>query len=169
MENTVSTSNKPQIFKSGNQAAVGHGAPLGNTNNLRHGRRSRRKLTLGKLPKGCSWISTRVSTLRRELEALTEDAYQEVDTRSALFIQSACRHEMAALLAQRWLRLSAETMSHGERLAYLQATASESDKRDRCVERLHLAKDASSILESLYAPSITELSSEDTEENSQDT
>ena len=143
--------NKSSQFQPGNQASVGHGAPAGNTNSLRHGLRTRRKLSIGKLPKGCSWINTLVSALRRELEALTMEVHRALDFKSQLYIQSACRHEQAALLAQRWLRLQAETMTHSERLTYLQAIAKESDLRDRAVDRLRLDVETGSIIESPYA------------------
>jgi len=148
----ATTSKKDTQFKPGNQAAIGHGAPAGNTNGFKHGlQRERRKFTVGKLPKGCSWINTLVSTLRRELEALTMDVHGIVGAKEALLIQSSCRHEQAALLAQRWLRLEAHNMSHGERLQYLQAVAAESDKRDKCVERLNLDSQPQTIIQNLYA------------------
>ena len=155
-----STSTQPTAFQPGNSAAVGHGAPVGNVNAMKHGRRSNRRLTIGALPKGCSWINTLTSNLRRELEALTVDAHGKVTPTHAMFIQSAARHEQAALMAQRWLRIHSTSMNHGERLAYLQAIASESDKRDKCVERLKLDKDAVSVLDQLYGPKVTELPAE---------
>lgn len=148
-------------FQPGNKAAVGHGPPM------KHGLASkRRRFTIGKLPKGCSWINTLVSTLRRELEALTLQVHGMLGPKEELFIQSACRHEQAALLAQRWLRLKGDTMTHGERLQYLQAIAAESDKRDKCVERLKLDIDAKSVLESLYAPQTPSHRNDDSEDRS---
>jgi hypothetical protein len=41
-------------------------------------------------------------------------------------------------------------MSHTERLTYLQAIAAESDKRDRCIERLKLDTDPQTIIGQLY-------------------
>ena len=140
---------KANLFQAGNQASVGHGAPVDNINGFRSGRRSKRLLTVGKLPRGCSWINTLIGGFRRELEKLVCEAHSTVDYKAALIIQSAARHEQAALLAQRWLRLSSDTMSHTERLTYLQAIASESDKRDRCIDRLKLDVDSQTILSSL--------------------
>lgn len=145
----------PQEFQAGNTAAVGHGAPLANTNSGRHYLRSQRKLSIGKLPKGCSWINTLVSNLRRELEALVIECHGELDYKAQLIIQSACRHEQAALLAQRWLRISAETMSASERLQYLQAIANESDKRDKSISALKLDRDPQTLLGELYASQTT--------------
>ena len=138
-------------FKPGNQAAKGHGAPRGNHNAFKHGRRSERKLVIGDLPEHCERIGGFVQKLRIELETLVASVHGSIGSTADMFIQSACRHEQAALLAQRWLRLDAANMNHGERLAYLQAIASESDKRDKCVERLKLDRDPSTILEALYA------------------
>ena len=159
----VTNGTKSTRFQPGNQLAVGHGAPVDNVNAATHGLkathvpRGRRKLSIGKLPKGCSWINTLVSTLRRELEALTIAARGEVGIKDALSIQSACRHEQAALLAQRWFRLQVDTMTHGERLQYLTTIAGESDKRDKCVERLNLETDDKTITAALYGAPATPL------------
>jgi hypothetical protein len=142
----------PTQFQAGNQASIGHGPPVGNMNGFKSGLRSRRLVSIGKLPKGCSWINSLVAAFRRGLEGCVCEAHGEVDYKAALIIQSACRHEQAALLAQRWLRLSSETMSHGERLTYLQAIAAESDKRDRCIDRLRLTVDPQTIVQGLYGP-----------------
>jgi hypothetical protein len=53
-------------------------------------------------------------------------------------------------------------MSHGERLSYLQAIAAESDKRDRCIERLKLDTDPQTIIGTLYGP-VTPLDAKDNE------
>jgi hypothetical protein len=148
---------KPNLFQPGNSLAAGHGAPTDNRNAAKHYLRSHRKLSIGKLPKGCSWINTLVSTLRRELEALVMEYHGELTFQSQLVIQSSCRHEQAALLAQRWLRLSAETMSHAERLSYLQAIANESDKRDRAIAMLRLDRDPQTLLGELYSATTSPL------------
>ena len=62
-----SDGNKPNQFQPGNNAAAGHGAPVGNTNGVRHGRRSKERVTVGNLPKGCRWINTLLGSVRREL------------------------------------------------------------------------------------------------------
>src|SRR5438128_3636540 len=116
----VTDGNASTQFQPGNQLAVGHGAPAGNANAFKHGGKSRRALTIGKLPPSCNWIANRVSALRRELERATTDVHGDVSLKAGLYINSALRHEQAALLAQRWLRLNGGSMSHGERLSYLQ-------------------------------------------------
>ena len=52
-------------------------------------------------------------------------------------------------------------MSHAERLSYIQAIAAESDKRDRCIEKLRLDVDPKTILESLYGPVVADLGGKD--------
>jgi hypothetical protein len=131
-------------------------------NGFKSGRGCRNRLAVGKLPKGCSWINSLIGAFRRELERSVLDAHGVLDYKAALIIQSAARHEQAALLAQRWLRLSSENMSHGERLSYLQAIAAESDKRDRCIERLKLDIDPQTIIGALYGP-VTPLDAKDTQ------
>jgi len=136
---------KPPIgrpFQPGNQAAVGHGPPM------KHGLRPKpNRAVVGNLPKGCSNIRANVAKFR----SLTLDTHGAVGWKEALFIQSACRHEQAAMLAQRWLRLECKNMSHTERLQYMTAIANESDKRDKCIERLKLDTDAKTVIETLYS------------------
>jgi hypothetical protein len=148
-------------FEPGNGAARGHGAPVGNANSLKHGlRASRRQLTLGKLPRGCAHVVSRVGALRRILEDLHIEHHGDLDYKAELIIQSACRHEQAALLAQRWLRISADTMNHAERLQYLQAIANESDKRDKSIAALKLDRDPQTLIGSLYASTTTSIDDE---------
>ncbi len=145
-------SNHPNLFQAGNTASRGFGPPVGNVNGFKSGRKSRRRLTVGALPRGCSWINSLVGNFRRELERCVCDAHGVVDYKAALIVQSAARHEQAALLAQRWLRLSADSMTHLERLSYIQAIAAESDKRDKAIEKLKLDTDPQTIVSSLYGP-----------------
>ncbi|MAT70667.1 MAG: hypothetical protein CMJ58_14210 [Planctomycetaceae bacterium] len=117
-------------------------------NALTHGMRA---TTLAGLPKGAAYIRRLVLSFRRELEAVVIDAKGEVSFMDGAHINTASRHEQVALLAGRWLKLNAETMSHQERLQYLQAVARASEARDRALSALNLDRDTGSILESLYS------------------
>lgn len=139
-------------FKAGNKAACGHGPPVGSANGFKHGLRAERAFATGILPKKHAWIANRVTVLRKALEAAAFEVHGELTLKAALLIQSSCRHEQAALLAQRALRVDGDKMTVMERLSYLTTVAAESDKRDKAVEKLNLdPKETTSILESLYA------------------
>jgi hypothetical protein len=158
---------KPRVvanaFQPGNKVACKGGKP-GNVNAMTSGRRAAKALAIGKLPPNCGWITTRVNQLRRGLEAAAVDRYGELTLKAALLIQSVCRHEQAALLAQRWLRIHGDKMNHSEKLTYLTTVASESDRRDRAVDKLALdPAETGSILDSLYGPKITEVPADDVE------
>ena len=145
-------------FKPGNKASVGRGAPLGSANHFKHGLRATRAFATGILPKKHAWIANRVTVLRKHLEGAVLERHAELSLKHALLIQSACRHEQAALLAQRAMRADGDKMTVMERLAYLTTVASESDKRDKAVEKLALDPvETSNILDQLYGPKVTEL------------
>ncbi|MBL9163124.1 MAG: hypothetical protein JNL18_10350 [Planctomycetaceae bacterium] len=148
-------------FKPGNKAAVGHGPPLGSANGFKHGLRAERAFATGVLPKKHAWIGSRVTVLRKALERAVVERHNELSLKHALLIQSACRHEQAALLAQRALRVDGDKMSVTDRLSYLTTIAAESDKRDRAVEKLNLdPADSGSVLDQLYAAPVTNLPAE---------
>lgn len=145
-------SQRGRPFEVANKAACGHGAPLGNRNaKSTHGLKAKDRYSIGRLPKGCAWITTLTSGLRRDLEALTLETHGSLGPREAMYIQTAVRCEQSALLIQRWLRLGAETMSHSERLAYSQALTNESLKRDKAMDRLNLETSTDSIFDALYS------------------
>jgi hypothetical protein len=98
-------------------------------------------LVSGKFPRGCSYVARVLAELRRQLEAAVVAAHGQVSILHAASINSAVRHEGRAILAGRWLRLHAESMSHTERLHYLREVSNASDSRDRCLARLGLDKD----------------------------
>jgi hypothetical protein len=75
------------------------------------------------------------------MEEQVVQVHGEISYQHELAINTATRHEAAALLIARWLRLNSEEMSHGERLQYISALGRESDARDRAIERLGLNKD----------------------------
>jgi hypothetical protein len=145
-------------FKEGNAAAVGHGAPAGNTNSVTHGLRT---TTLGRLPD--HKITWRANKFRRWLESWTLQTHGKISVKHELAINSAARHEIAAMLINRWLRLRLETMTHDQRLKFVTALGRESDLRDRAVDRLNLDRDTTSIVESLYASVVPQLEDHDHE------
>ena len=139
-------------FEKGNTAAVGFGAPQGNTNSVTHGLRT---TTIGKLPD--IKIQRQANKFRRWLESWTLQTHGQITVRHELCINSSTRHEISALLIARWLRLKFESMTHDERLKYVTALGRESDLRDRSVDRLNLDVDTTSIVESLYAATVPPL------------
>lgn len=129
------------------------GGQPGNANAMRHGLRSTRvRLVIGTLPKSMHRIERNVIAFRRLIEAAVLDARGEIAVMDAALIQSACRHETHAQLAQRWLRLHADTLDAGQRLAYSKAVADASTARDKCLERLKLTHDAADAYAALFAP-----------------
>ena len=137
------------------------GAPAGNKNAMRHG------LTVGTLPKSCSYVTKATNQFRRELEVLVlEEHGGEIDLYRASLIHSACRWERHALLCQRWLRqcgdvptitktktstksgdttdsvekMTPEGMTHEQRLSYSREICKASEGRDRCIEKLGLVR-----------------------------
>ncbi len=110
------------------------GAQPDNINAIRHGLR----MTLGRLPNGCAWISECVSAFRREVErALTADG-EAITPRQAALIQSACRYEQAAMLATKWLRKESDKMTAVERLQYLATVTRCTGMRDTALRSLGL-------------------------------
>ena len=136
------------------------GAPAGNKNAMRHG------LTVGTLPKSCSYVTKATNQFRRELEALVCEEHGEIDLYRASLIHSACRWERHALLCQRWLRqcgdvptitktktstksgdttdsvekMTPEGMTHEQRLSYSREICKASECRDKCIEKLGLVR-----------------------------
>lgn len=161
---TQKPGSKATHFQPGNKAAVGHGAPLGNTNAFKHGLKAERAFATGLLPAKCRWIVNRVTLLRKRLESAVYARYGELTLKAALLIQSACRHEQAALLAQRAMRVDGDRMSMSERLSYLTSVGNESDKRDKAMEKLNLdPAETGSILDELYGPRGADIPADDAE------
>jgi hypothetical protein len=113
-------------------------APLHNSNALTHG------LCAGKLPAGCAYVKRLAAQLQRTLEAEVLDVRGEIGVYEAATIQSAVRWEKHALLSQRWLRLSQETLTPEQRLAFSREIARASTERDKCLERLDIGRGTSS-------------------------
>ncbi len=80
------------------------GAPPKNKNHLRHG------LTAGSLPRGCSYIARITNELRREIEKAVLSLKGEIGIADAAHVNTACRFERHAMLAQRWLRHEVNTL-----------------------------------------------------------
>ncbi len=147
-----------ELFTEGNQAAVGHGAPLANQNAQTHGLRSLRASRSTTLPALPDYKITReAQRFRRNTEAHVLEAHGRISYQHELAINSATRHEAAALLIARWLRLKSETMTHAERLSYITALARESDLRDKSIDRLNLDDDPQTLYGSLYGAVVTPL------------
>lgn len=113
-------------------------APLHNSNALTHG------LCAGKLPAGAAYVKRLAAQLQRTLETEVLDVRGEIGVYEAATIQSAVRWEKHALLSQRWLRLSQETLTPEQRLAFSREIAKASTERDKCLERLGLGQASAS-------------------------
>jgi hypothetical protein len=60
-----------------------------------------------------------------------------------VYLQSACRHEKRAALAERWLRLEADPDKPSEyKISLLTQMSAATDARDKCLERAGLGKAA---------------------------
>jgi len=140
------------------------GAPLkpDPKDHIRHG------LTAGALPRGCGYVQRSIIRFRVALEQAVQDAGGKIGVLEAALIQSALRWERHALLAQRWLRREADSMTATDRLAYSKAVADASSQRDRCLDRLglRLAKpsDPWDIIYSAPRATITTTDSQSTKE-----
>lgn len=124
------------------------GAPRRNRNRLRHGLRA------AQLPREARYIELAINTFRRQLEDTLTDAYGETTIYQAALINSACRHERRAMLAERWFRLSNGELSLADKLQLHKTISDASDARDKCLERLQLNVNESDPWEGLSAPGI---------------
>lgn len=122
------------------------------TNNMQHGLFSDRVASLGKAPKGASYVGRLVGKLRRELENVLVEAKGEVSLQDALTINTACRWERHAMLANRWLAHNSAEMTFDQRLAFSRDIARASESRDRAIEKLKLDQSPQAIIANLYAP-----------------
>jgi hypothetical protein len=111
-------------------------APVANTNALTHG------MAAGALPPGCGHVVKATKALRTSLQNAVMAARGQVSITDAAAINTAIRFERLAMLAQRWLRLSCDTMSHDQRLAYAREVARASAERDKAIRSLKLDADA---------------------------
>jgi hypothetical protein len=118
-------------FAKGNRAALVHGC-----------------FSLGKLPKGASHVRRLVGQLRAALRRLVREKDGGITLAQDGLIQSACRHELRALLLTRWLR-EAEALPLRDRLSVVREIGWATDCRDRCLKALGL--DRASTIDPLSA------------------
>ncbi len=111
------------------------GAPAGNRNATRSGRRAWE--TVKRLPKSCGAIRQQLYAERDDIELSVGRQHGEVSLYHAALIQSAVRHSGRAQLLERWLRVE-EGLSLNERLAVLKEIGAASDSRDKCLKLLGL-------------------------------
>lgn len=118
--------------------------------NLRHGMLS--FLAVGSLPKGASYVTKSMRRFRAALDAAVVAAHGELSLAHAAVAQTAVRHEVVSLLAQRWLRLRFDSLSDADRLAYARQIAASSDARDKAIRSLGLnrADTGRQIIDVLY-------------------
>lgn len=121
-------------------------------NNMQHGLCSNRVASLGGVPKGASYVGRLVGKLRRELENNVEVAKGKITLTDALVINTACRWERHAMLANRWLAKNCEKMTFDQRLNYSRDIAKAAENRDRAIGKLNLDQTPESIIGQLYAP-----------------
>ncbi|MBS0208722.1 MAG: hypothetical protein JSS27_07190 [Planctomycetes bacterium] len=138
------------------------GAPKGNGNSIRSGLTA--ALATGNLPRGCGWVRALVKGLKRALEAAVVTNKGQLSIYDAALIQTACRWEQHALLAQRWLRLEGVAMNADQRLAYSRDVARSSAERDKCLKALGLEKPLN-VLDALYSDPPSEGEPQATEPN----
>ena len=111
-------------------------APRNNRNSITSGTHS--FLATGRWPKGASYVTRLVRQLRRALDAATLDQHGEITIYQSATIQTACRHEVRAMLLQRWLRNEDASLSTDEKVRMLAEIGKASDARDRCLKALGL-------------------------------
>lgn len=114
-------------------------ARKGNTTGLTHGVNS--FLATGALPAGCSHIKKEVGKLKAALEAEVLLVHGKINIIHKAAIQTALRHEVVALLLQRWLRISIDTLTPSERVAHATGFAKASAARDAALKELGLHVD----------------------------
>ena len=129
------------------------GAPLGNTNGVRHGLR----MALPRLPKGCRHIQRQADNLRLALESALQGRARELGPYAAACIAAVAKWQRHGSLAARWLRQREAELSDADRLRYSEAVARAADSVVRLMEKLGLDKsDQDSIFDALYGPTPAE-------------
>ncbi|MCA9248392.1 MAG: hypothetical protein KDA42_14800 [Planctomycetales bacterium] len=140
-------------------------APIENKNAIRHG------LTTGKLPAGCGYVERLTNQLRRALESAVLDIAGEIGLFAAATINTACRWERHALLAQRWLRRGKD-LTPADKLAFSRDVARASAERDKCIKALGLdhqdERDAWSVLDAVGVPPTADAAGDDSTDPSGD-
>jgi len=109
----------------------------GNLNAVKTGRHSR-ALVVGKLPKGLTYVTKRLRTLKKRLEATLIACKGSIELTDEVAIQTALRWEIAAAVAQHTLSNAADLTSD-QRVSYAQAIAKASAERDKSIRLLKLS------------------------------
>lgn len=117
-------------------------APKDNLNRLTHGRKMRpsRLFEVGGLPKGYGLIVRACRKLRAALEKEAVALHGSVGIAAAAAIDSAVKAEMAAKLAQRWLRLTPNATLE-QRLTLVREIRAGAAQRDQQIAKLRLGSD----------------------------
>ncbi len=103
---------------------------MDNRNSMRHGLRA------SKLPAKCGWIHREVRGFRRAVEDAVVSVHGEVSILHAASINTACRAEVHAQLAARWLRDQIDELDAAQRLNYSAAVVKASESRDKALATL---------------------------------
>ena len=103
-------------------------------NHLQHGRHA---LSMGTLSPAYAHITRTANAVRRELETVVLALRGEITLHDAATVQTACRFERHAQLAQKWVREN-PTLPIVTRLAISRDIAKASSERDRCIRLLGL-------------------------------
>mgnify|MGYP000920182634 CR=1 FL=1 len=114
-----------------------NGAPVGNTNALKHGLRTKRLLPLGDLGKGYKLVERSLRAFRRSLEAAVIARHGEITLTLGAIICTAMRCEQSCQLSQRALR-DAGKLTPSERLSFHRELRLASEQRDRNIRLLGL-------------------------------
>jgi len=98
------------------------------------------RMVVGHLPKQCKWIQQRVAELRRIVEAEVLQRRSVIGAWDAAQIQTICRLEQHAMLAQRYLRKAGDSLSPDAFLKLSGEIAKAAVERDKCLASLGLDK-----------------------------
>ena len=129
------------------------GAPVGNTNRLSHGMRARQDgLLLGKLGRRFAHVRSTTDKLRRALCDAVLATGRPLGTYELAVVQTCCRWERAALMAQKWLRDEGDKLPIEQQAQFIEMAAKASAKRDESLRLLGLDKAGrpKHVIDSLY-------------------
>jgi hypothetical protein len=110
-----------------------------NANAARHGLRGQG------VPRGCTGVTKSINHFRRQLEQAVVNAHGEITLVHACLINTAYRYERHAQLAQRWLLVAYDDLSHADRLNYSREAARASAERDKAIMALNLNRPADDL------------------------
>lgn len=130
MEPIGATDAAAMPMKSPPNGARREGGQPGNGNAVKHG------LRIAKAHTDWSSIENDAYTFRTALRNAVVDAHGSLTLLADALIQSACRHERRAALAERWLRLQGDALPLSDRINLLAAVSSATDARDKAIRSL---------------------------------